>query len=250
MRQSSVRPRQFLNCRETDFPDQANANTMKPDATKPSRPEPAKVSRLAFLAVFTWAVFSTAFFVGYLFHQRNLIEMRIPPAMVHHHCRKNLDLDILICQSEICREAGRLKAAGLEGSFGDRLGELIAERTAALPGGLPDVFQVWLSARTEDWLDPPFDGRTNLVIVSMNAQRYGENYQWWTNGVLYSTADEDLSGAGLGDTNRWRTTVCYSQFGSGAFWWRHPDDWYSADRDGWSLEKFGVWDVPYPYPKK
>ena len=224
---------------------------MNTDAPKPPRPEPAKVSRLAFLTVFTWAVFSTAFFVGFLFFQRSLIEMRMSPATIHHHCRKNLDYDILVCQSEICREAGRLKAAGLEGSFGDRLEELIAERTENLPGGLPDAFQIWLSARTEDWVDPPFDGRTNLVIVSMNAQRYGERFQWWTNGVLFSTADGDLSGAGLGDTNRWRTTVCYTKFGGdGEIWWRHPDDWLAADRDGWSLEDYGVWDVPYPDPKK
>ena len=160
-------------------------------------------------------------------------------------CRKGLRPDIFRCQLLIQKEARSSSLIENDAFFRKRLIEIVAEKTTRTPTGHPDAFHVWFSTNPQDWL-PPFEHCTNLVIVALNQERFGNNFQWWAAGTLFATSDSNLTEARLEDTNRWVSTISYHPWPSdGSSWWRYSEGETLLPL---SPTNTGVWNIPMSEP--
>lgn len=91
----------------------------------------------------------------------------MPHGMTEHTVR-DLQCQLLPCILEIRELAAVLDEKGEKPLFPEKLDELFAQRTRAIPPG-EHPFHVFVSANPDDWL-PPYGLKTNMFVAVQNVK--------------------------------------------------------------------------------
>ena len=230
-----------------------NDKTTDPDfhAKTPSREREG--FSLARLLLCAWALVATlvaAFSLTLLIREPDNVMGMTDEQTLHCH-RLMLQDEFYDCCLDVRRQARQSLENG-SADFGDVLDVLLAEKTEDAPNGSLMSFRIWLAANPTNWVHD-YCSSTNLVLVSFNNSFFGEDYNWFSNGVLFATSDCDLTKLDLGNRNRWRSKtfpgIVSEWRGSTKLWKREVPDGSSPNQ----YDDFPLWDMPpyvSPYARK